>query len=212
VGLLRRYYGLINGKMDTALTEALAAQLSAAQAGVALSAAMVAGDLDQDEARHRMRAVEHRGDTARADLVAELSRALVTPIDREDLFRLSRSIDDVLDALRDFVRESSLYGLPDQSNLAPLLDQLAAGVAALRRAATDMAGAPEQAARTALEARKAGGAIRRLYQYELARILDGELTAQTIKQRELARRLELAGSRIGDAADAIADGTMKRWH
>ena len=38
-----------------------------------------------------------------------LAGVLVTPVDREDLFRLSRSIDDVLDNLRDFVREWDLY-------------------------------------------------------------------------------------------------------
>jgi hypothetical protein len=30
--------------------------------------------------------------------------------------------------------------------------------------------------------------------------------------RELVRRLDIAGERLSDAADALADGAMKRWH
>ncbi|WP_083999652.1 DUF47 domain-containing protein [Actinomadura kijaniata] len=211
-GLLRRYLGLVNGRMDTGLEDALLDQLRTAEEGAEVAAAMVEGEVPRGEARDRMRRIEHRGDTHRGAFVERLSEALVTPIDREDLFRLSRSIDDVLDTLRDFVRESHLYELPDQSRLTPMLAEVQAGVAALEAAATALVEKPSQAAQSALEARKAGGAVRRLYQYEVARVLDGEMTTETMKERELVRRLEMVGQHISDAADAIMDGAMKRWH
>ncbi|MEV1176431.1 hypothetical protein [Nonomuraea sp. NPDC049784] len=49
-----------------------------------------------------------------------------------------------------------------------------------------------------------------MYQYEISRIFSGELTADAMKERELVRRLEIVGVAIGNAADAIADGAMKR--
>lgn len=209
---LRRYFGLVSGRMDSALEDALIGQLSATEEGARLTAAMVSGGVSRADARRRIRDVEHRGDTQRGLFVDELSRALVTPIDREDLFRLSRSIDDVLDTLRDFVRESHLFRVAGQDRFAPMLELVVVGVEALRRAATDLVQHPSRATRSALEARKAGGAIRRMYQYEIARIFGGEMTAEAMKERELVRRLEIVGIQIGDAADAIADGTMKRWH
>ena len=59
---------------------------------------------------------------------------LVAPIDREDLFRLSRSIDDVLDNLRDFVREWGLLTLEDAHGFAGLLGAAANAIDDLQRA------------------------------------------------------------------------------
>lgn len=207
---LRRIRDLMTGRMDSALTEALLGQLEATKEGAWLAMAMIGGEVGRTGAHEQMRAIEHLGDEERRRLVEELRTALVTPIDREDLFRLSRSIDDVLDSLRDFVRESHLYRVPDQIRFSPLLDQVIAGIEALESAVRDLASRPSAVVHDALEAKKSGGAIRRMYQYEISRIFSGELTAEAMKERELVRRLEIVGVAIGDAADAIADGAMKR--
>ncbi|WP_346108164.1 DUF47 domain-containing protein [Nonomuraea maheshkhaliensis] len=196
--------------MDSALTEALLGQLEATKEGAWLAMAMIGGEVGRTGAHEQMRTIEHLGDEERARLIDELKTALVTPIDREDLFRLSRSIDDVLDSLRDFVRESHLYRVPDQIRFTPLLDQVIVGIDALENAVRDLASRPSVVAQDALEAKKAGGAIRRMYQYEISRIFSGEITPEAMKERELVRRLEIVGVAIGDAADAIADGAMKR--
>ncbi|PRX66606.1 hypothetical protein B0I32_10546 [Nonomuraea fuscirosea] len=207
---LRRIKDLMTGRMDSALTEALLGQLEATKEGAWLAMAMIGGEVGRTGAHEQMRTIEHLGDEERGRLIDELKTALVTPIDREDLFRLSRSIDDVLDSLRDFVRESHLYRVPDQMRFTPLLDQVIVGIDALENAVRDLASRPSVVAQDALEAKKAGGAIRRMYQYEISRIFSGEITPEAMKERELVRRLEIVGVAIGDAADAIADGAMKR--
>ncbi|UBU11198.1 DUF47 domain-containing protein [Nonomuraea gerenzanensis] len=207
---LRRIRDLMTGRMDSALTEALLGQLEATKEGAWLAMAMIGGEVGRTGAHEQMRSIEHLGDEERARLIDELKTALVTPIDREDLFRLSRSIDDVLDSLRDFVRESHLYRVPDQIRFTPMLDQVIVGIEALEEAVRSLAARPSAVSHDALEAKKAGGAIRRMYQYEISRIFSGELTANAMKERELVRRLEIVGVAIGEAADAIADGAMKR--
>ncbi|MER7505754.1 DUF47 domain-containing protein [Nonomuraea pusilla] len=207
---LRRIRDLMTGRMDSGLTDALLGQLEATKEGAWLAMAMIGGEVGRTGAHEQMRAIEHLGDEERARLIDELKNALVTPIDREDLFRLSRSIDDVLDSLRDFVRESHLYRVPEQIRFTPLLDQVIVGIDALESAVRDMATRPSVVVQDALEAKKAGGAIRRMYQYEISRIFSGEVTSDSLKERELVRRLEIVGIAIGDAADAIADGAMKR--
>jgi hypothetical protein len=84
-------------------------QLGCTELGARLVMSMADGSISTEDAYRSMREVEHDGDQARAGLVAALGRVLTTPIDTEDMFRLSRSIDDVLDNLRDFVREVDLY-------------------------------------------------------------------------------------------------------
>lgn len=206
----RRIRDLMTGRMDGALTDALLGQLKATKEGAWLAMAMIGGEVGRTGAHEQMRSIEHLGDEERARLVEELKTALVTPIDPEDLFRLSRSIDDVLDSLRDFVRESHLYRVPDQIRFTPLLDQVIVGIDALESAVRDLGSRPSAVTLDALEAKKAGGAVRRMYQYEISRIFSGEVTADALKQRELVRRLEIVGIAIGEAADAIADGAMKR--
>ncbi|MEU6785244.1 DUF47 family protein [Nonomuraea angiospora] len=207
---LRRIRNLMTGRMDSALTEALLGQLRATKEGAWLAMAMIGGEVGRTGAHEQMRSIEHIGDEERASLVEELKTALVTPIDPEDLFRLSRAIDDVLDSLRDFVRESHLYRVSDQIRFTPLLDQVIVGIEALENAVRDLASRPSAVVQDALEAKKVGGSIRRMYQYEISRIFSGEVTAEALKRRELVRRLEIVGVAIGDAADAIADGAMKR--
>ena len=94
-----------------AVIATLEAQLTEAAAACRLARSVAEGRVTSGDARLQIAEIEHRGDTMRAELVTRLAGVLVAPIDREDLFRLSRSIDDVLDNLRDFVHEWDLYGV-----------------------------------------------------------------------------------------------------
>ncbi|PSK99319.1 hypothetical protein CLV63_10340 [Murinocardiopsis flavida] len=194
------------------LTEALLGQLGAVAEGVALATAMASGERSRGTARRRMAEIEHRGDAGRADLVTVLGRSLAAPIDREDLFRLSRSVDDVLDTLRDFVRESDLYRVSTQEAFVPLLNGLGEGVEALRAAVGALPSDPRAAADHALRARKIAGGVDRAQQYLLADLVDGRITADILKRRELTRRLALAAARLGESCDVLADAVFKRGH
>ncbi len=63
-----------------------------------------------------------------------------------------------------------------------------------------------------LDANKASNAIRRRYQEGVAALLIGTVDATMLKRRELLRRLDVVGLRLGEAADALADGAVKRHH
>lgn len=63
-----------------------------------------------------------------------------------------------------------------------------------------------------LGARKEANQVRRMYQEGLASVVDNEITSEVIKRRELLRRLDVVGLRLGEAADALADGIMKRGY
>lgn len=209
---IRRAVDVLSGRADRGIVAALTGQLKVTMDGARLAREMARGDVAPDAAHDRMAEIEHVGDTQRAALVEVLAHSLATPADREDLFRLSRSIDDVLDTLRDFIRESNLYQVSDQKRFVPMLDLVVAGVASLDTAVRGLVRRPARVTESALRARKASGAVRRMYQYEVAELLAEDMTAETFRTRELVRRLEIVGTRLGEAADALADGAMKRWH
>lgn len=200
----------LTGGLERDLVAALIGQIDAALAGVTLAECTLSGRLPGDQARTDMADVEHRGDARRAEVVRILSGSLTVPIDREDLFRLSRSIDDVLDNLRDLVREHDLFGLPGDPLPADVLDAVRVGVTTLRSAVGLLRVDPHAVPLAALEAKK--NEIRPRYQEAMAQLLSAELTGDVLKRRELLRRIDVVGLRLGEAADALADGAIKRSH
>jgi uncharacterized protein Yka (UPF0111/DUF47 family) len=154
--------------------------------------------------------LEREGDSRRTDVTRFLSSALITPIDREDLFRLSRSIDDVLDNVRDFGRELALYEPPDPRGFVPMLDSIEHGVDELRAAVRRLDARPTEVVDAARTAAHAAAQIRRRYEEAISALLDGDVDQGSLGQRELLRRLDVVGLRLGEAANTLADGALKR--
>jgi len=200
----------LTGRSAEELVELLRIQLDCALGGARLVESLAADEVSTSMARDTMRRLEHDGDDARAELVAELGRVLATPVDAEDLFRLSRSIDDVLDNLRDFVREVDLYQPERLGSALPLTQAIVAGLESLRPALAELTGPRDAARHATLITKKAAGQTRRLYQQQLAELFSAPFDGETLKQRELLRRLDVVALRLSEAADALADGALKR--
>jgi uncharacterized protein Yka (UPF0111/DUF47 family) len=206
---LRHILSGLRGSQGSSLVEILLHHLDADLDSAALAGALVAGNVSAEQARQTITEIEHRGDSLRARLVAGISRALITPIDREDLYRLSRSIDDVLDNLRDFVREWSLYA-PATSSALPVLEEIAHATREVRAAVASIAEPDTDVAARVLAAKKACNGIRRSYESELGKLFAEELSMDVLKRRELLRRLDVVGLRLDEAVDVLSDATVKR--
>jgi uncharacterized protein len=201
------------GSNDPQLQGSLRAQVDAALRGARLAREVIAGRVASDDARDRIGEIEHEGDRQRANLVDALSHSLAPPFDREDLFRLSRSIDDVLDNLRDFVREYDLFEAPEGARFEPVLAAIEEGLERLQTAIERIVDRPAGLTLGALAAKKVGNQVRQEYQLAVAALLnEGPVTTELLKCRELLRRLDVVGLRLGEAADSLADGAMKRSH
>jgi len=206
---MSRFSGWFGQRMDRELVRRLATQIDALERGVEVAARMLRGGLEPGEARRELRRIEHEGDGARGEVVEAISRAFVTPIDREDLFRLSRSIDDVLDAVRDLVREYDLYRMPPDKLLAKVFDGVVAAVPRLGEAVAALTGSSAHLRGAALLAKKSD--VRRRSQRAMAKLVRGAgADTHALERRELLRRVDAVGMRIGEAADALADGAVKR--
>jgi predicted phosphate transport protein (TIGR00153 family) len=87
-----------------------------------------------------IRAIEHAGDAVTHDLIQLLNTQYVTPFDREDIYELATSIDDVIDHVEEASARLELYGVETMSRhaielahiLADAVGHLATALAELR--------------------------------------------------------------------------------
>ena len=71
--------------------------------------------------------LEHKGDKLSHEMGEALAKTFVTPIDREDLHRLSTELDDILDLANGAIRAATLYGVPTSTTpMTSLIEVLVA--------------------------------------------------------------------------------------
>lgn len=171
---------------------------------------MLSGEVGHEEVARKITELEHRGDELRASLVAGLSKALVTPIDREDIYRLSRSIDDALDGSRDFVREWDVFRAQDPSALLRVLKVLQQAIGDMEQAVQCIVDSPDASSPHVLAAQRSASRVRVVHEDEIAKLFEGELSMRVIRQRELLHRLDAVGLHLVRAGQILADGFVKR--
>src|SRR5258708_786356 len=76
--------------------QALADEL---KVGARLLEEMFAPDNPAWEKADDIKEIEHKCDALTHEIIQRLNRTFVTPLDREDIFNLARSLDDVMDAI-----------------------------------------------------------------------------------------------------------------
>lgn len=184
-----------------------------------LGEAVVTGGCNPEDARRAMQVLHQRNDACRVEFMNLLNAALSAPIDREDLYRLARALDEVLSNLRDFLREARLFSVDDLTPCGPLFAPLGQGVAELGRGVDLLVDGPKEipaATQAAMRARQAAEDVRKAYEYAISDLLATPDPAtpvfgnELMKQRELLRRLDVVGLRTAGAANALADGCVKR--
>jgi predicted phosphate transport protein (TIGR00153 family) len=156
---------------------------------------------------------EKEADEARRILIDELNRTFVTPFDREDIFSLSRAIDDVLDYAYSTVSEMVILDVqatPFMQRMASLLRDAAYELLMAVNCLENHVGvAGEHAQRAkALENR-----VEDVYREALADLFssatDLEHMLKILKLREVYRHLSNAADRGDEAANVIADIVVK---
>jgi len=97
--------------------------------GAGLLAEMLAAGNDRKAIAQRMRDAEHAADETTHEIVRRVNRTFVTPFDREDIYALASSLDDVMDYMEEAVDLVLLYEIRE------LPSELANQVEVLQRSA-----------------------------------------------------------------------------
>ena len=157
---------------------------------------------------------EKEADEVRRILIDELNRSFVTPFDREDIFALSRSIDDVIDYANSTVSEMEVLKVdptPFMRRIASLLKDAAYEIfQAVQRLQKNPAVATEHAQR----AKTLENRVESVYREAIADLFKGpedvHHVVEMLKLREVYRHLSNAADRGDEAANIIADIVVKK--
>ena len=95
--------------VDTAFYTLLASSASQLVDGAALLAEMLGEGNDRKHIAARMREAEHNADETTHEIVRRVNSTFVTPFDREDIYALASSLDDVMDFMEEAVDLVLLY-------------------------------------------------------------------------------------------------------
>jgi uncharacterized protein len=152
--------------------------------------------------------VEHKCDFLTHEIIQRLNRTFVTPLDREDIHALARSLDDVMDAIDASAALVRLYRL---ESVRPGARELARTITAstdqvhLALAAMEM----HKALTThAVEINRLENEADRVHQQAVSRLFDDERDPMVVmKWKEALDFLEDATDRCEDVANVL-EGVM----
>jgi uncharacterized protein Yka (UPF0111/DUF47 family) len=165
------------------------------------------------EAAAKVKEAEEDADEERRILIDELNRTFITPIDREDIFALSRTIDDVLDYAYTTVDEMQILGVKPNQYIERMVSLLYDSARELRLAIERMKKHPSVASEHAMRAKAMENRIERVYREAISELFSGpedlHHVVEMLKYREVYRHLSNAADRGDEAANVIADVVVK---
>lgn len=157
----------------------------------------------------KVKTLEKEADQKRWELVQGLDSTFITPFDREDVFTLSKALDDVLDYYKTTVSEMEIYRIPSTPELIDFIDMLQSGSSDLRDSVASMKDDSAGSMRNALKAKKCENKVEDIYRSSIAKLLTEDDIKYIIKMREIYRHLSNCADRIDQAADCICNVLMK---
>jgi predicted phosphate transport protein (TIGR00153 family) len=155
-------------------------------------------------------ALERDGDDVIHEVFARLNRTFLTPLDPEDIHRLSSRLDDVLDGIEDAAHRLVHYRLepipPIVVELARIIDACAK---ALRRAFEELDGRRDLLPHC-IEINRLEGEADRLMRIAVAELFQNEKNpVELIKSKEIYDVLESTTDRCEDVADILQGVVVK---
>jgi len=156
---------------------------------------------------------EKSADEARRILIDELNKTFVTPFDREDIFNLSRTIDDVLDYAYSTVIEMEILKVEPTPFMQRMASLLRDAAYELSMAVNQLEDHPGVSNDHAQRAKALENRVEDVYREALADLFSGvediQHVVKMLKSREVYRHMSNAADRGDEAANVIADIVVK---
>lgn len=179
--------------------------------GAALLKELLGADGDaRREIADRMRAAEHAGDEVTHAIMRQLNETFVTPFDREDIYRLASSLDDVMDAMEAAVDLVVLYRIDelpqeigDQVDVLERAAELTAVAMPRLRSMKDLS-------EFWIELNRLENQADQIYRRILAKLFNGDYDALTVlKLKEVVDSLEAAADAFEHVANTVETIAVK---
>jgi len=185
--------------------QALADEL---QRGASLLEQMLAPDRPVWDKADEIKEVEHKCDFLTHEIIQRLNRTFVTPLDREDIHALARSLDDVMDAIDASATLVRLYKLDTVRFGARELARIITACTKQVRLALEAMEKHKGLITHAVEINRLENEADRAHQQAVGRLFEDERDPLAVmKWKETLDFLEAATDRCEDVANVL-EGVM----
>ncbi len=161
----------------------------------------------------RIHKLEQDADEVRRMLIEELNRTFATPIDRQDIFSLSRTIDDVLDYADSTIMEMEALSVKPNNYLVQMTGLLRDAAEEIRLSMERLENHPAVANEHATKAKALENRMEGVYRAAIADLFRGtknnDHIVEMLKLREIYRHMSNAADRGDEAANIISDIVVK---
>jgi predicted phosphate transport protein (TIGR00153 family) len=160
----------------------------------------------------RMTELEHNGDAITHQIMEQLHRTFVTPLDREDIALLTERLDDVMDFMEGAANAMLLYRIEQPTSraremaaiLVALTNELVIAVPCLRNRSK-----MKEILEHCVEINRLENEADAIVRHALAELFDGTSIADVIKWREIYEHLETAVDKGEDVANVLEGVVLK---
>lgn len=163
----------------------------------------------KEEDAEKVKKLENLGDQKRFELVQALDKTFITPYDREDIYQLSKCLDDILDYYKTTIKEMEVYQIGPCPELSEFFEVLITASDSIYEAVLHMEKEPTMAMQHALKAKKCENKVESLYRHSVMLLLESDDFKYIIKMREIYRHLSNCADKIDQTSDLICHILMK---
>jgi predicted phosphate transport protein (TIGR00153 family) len=178
--------------------------------GARLLEEMLATDPPAWDKAEEIKEIEHKCDFLSHEVYQRLHRTFVTPLDREDIHALARSLDDVMDEIDATAGYVRLYRVPRIRYGARELTRIIVDSTSAVRLAMEGLELRKGVSEQLVEINRLENEADRMHLEAVSKLLDEEKDAILVfKWKEILDRLEDATDRCEDVADVIEGVVLK---
>ena len=157
--------------------------------------------------------LEHDGDTITHEIVAQVNRTFVTPLDREDIALLAHTMDDVTDFIHAAADAMFIYKIDEPTQRAKeLADIIVQAATEIEKAVQGLRHHADikQTLEWCVEINRLENMADRVYRSAMAELFDDAMDfTQVIKWREIYEHMESATDRCEDVANVLEGVALK---
>jgi len=167
-----------------------------------------------DDAKSKARQIlecEHVGDKIVHDIVKRLNRSFVTPLDREDIYDLSSTMDDILDNIEATADAMTLYKITEpQEHAKQMAAVIAAATNVLCKGIDGLETRPKNLREHWIEVNRLENEGDRISRDAVAELFDGDMKCiDIIKWKDIYNLLESAIDECEHVANIIESVVLK---
>ena len=152
---------------------------------------------------------EKEADAVRRELVEDINRTFITPIDREDLFRLSSSVDDLADYAWTTVKELRIYDIAPDEHLLRMARTLLDMADGLLVCMENLEKNPAKVSEEATRVKKLENTLNVQFHQSIAELFASDDFKHILKYREIYSHMNHASDKGDFSADILLDIIVK---